>query len=118
MNELGFRSFHSLPYLVRTVAIPSKSCLHYHSRLDQLINRSPKRAGTNLNPLFGSIRSDGCGSTNIGDIARQLQITNIRSTLTVQPASMKSYTDDLNTAYRRIALQLAFGLANFDDPIK
>jgi hypothetical protein len=31
---------------------------------------------------------------------------------------MKSYTDDLNTAYRRIALQLAFALANFNDPIK
>src|SRR6516225_5989352 len=102
-NELGFRSYHSLPYLVRTAAIPSESCLHYHSRLDHLINRSPKRAGTNLNPLFGSIRSNGCGSTNIDYIARQLQITIIRSTRTVQPASTKSYVDDPNTLYRPAA---------------
>jgi hypothetical protein len=31
---------------------------------------------------------------------------------------MKSYADDPNTPYRRIALPLVFGLANFDDPIK
>src|SRR5215831_20539771 len=95
MNEPEFRSYHSLRYLFRAAAIPSESCLRYHSQLDHLINRSPKRAGTNLNPLFGSIRSNGCGSTNIGDIARQLLITNIRSTRTVQPVSMKSWENEL-----------------------
>ena len=95
--------------------LPSESCLRYHSQLDHLINRSPKRAGTNLNLLFGSIRSNGCGSTNIGDIARQLLITNIRSTRTVQPVSMKSWENDLTHPFG--ASSSASGIAQKRQPL-